>query len=134
MNGRVGGVVLAAGRSERMGQSKLYLPLNVRPLLLYSLERFDRSPLVGELVVVVKGSEERRLWEEILERYRFQKQIEVAVGGRERQDSALAGVRALTESIELVLIHDGARPLFSEELLRRLIEAGYTDARMIVIE
>ncbi|MFQ6034213.1 MAG: 2-C-methyl-D-erythritol 4-phosphate cytidylyltransferase [Candidatus Bipolaricaulia bacterium] len=121
---RVGAVVLAAGRSERMGWSKPYLPLNGKPVLLHSLERFDRSPLIDELVIVVREGEEGRLREEVLDRYRFRKEIKVVIGGRERQDSALAGVRALSARLDLVLIHDGARPFFSDGLLENLIEAA----------
>jgi 2-C-methyl-D-erythritol 4-phosphate cytidylyltransferase len=121
---RVGAVILAAGRSERMGRSKPYLLIDGRPILLYSLERFDRSPLVEELVVAVREGEEERFHEEILGRYRFRKPIKTVVGGKERQDSALAGIRALSESLDLALVHDGARPFFSEDLLKRLIEAA----------
>ncbi|HIC95493.1 TPA: 2-C-methyl-D-erythritol 4-phosphate cytidylyltransferase [Candidatus Bipolaricaulota bacterium] len=120
----VGAVVLAAGKSSRMGQSKPYLPLNGRPVLLFSLERFDRSPLVEELVVAVREEEAERFQEGILARRHFQKPIKTVIGGEERQDSALAAVRALSEGIELVLVHDGARPFFSDELLERLVEAA----------
>jgi len=104
-----------------MGQSKPYLLLDGRPILLHSLERFDRSSLVDELVVVVRGGEEGRFNPGY---YHFQKPVKVAIGGRERQDSALAGVRVLSEQLDLVLIHDGARPFFSNNLLERLIEAA----------
>jgi 2-C-methyl-D-erythritol 4-phosphate cytidylyltransferase len=121
---KVGAVVLAAGRSERMGQNKLYLPLNGQPLLLHSLERFDHSSLVQELVVVLHGAETERFTEEISGCYRFQKEFKIAPGGRERQDSALAGVRALSRSTDLALVHDGARPFFSDNLLAKLVEAA----------
>ena len=121
---RIGAVVLAAGKSTRMGESKPYLLLEEQPILLYSLERLDRSPLVDELVVVVRAGEEERFHEEILGRHRFEKPVKVVTGGPERQDSALAGVRALPESTDLVLVHDGARPFFSAELLERIVEAA----------
>jgi 2-C-methyl-D-erythritol 4-phosphate cytidylyltransferase len=124
MRARVGAVVLAAGESRRMGQSKPFLPLDGKPLLLHSLERLARSPLVEELVVVIRAGEEERLEREVLARYPLGREVRVALGGQERQDSALAGVRALSEGLELVLVHDGARPFFSEELLERLIEAA----------
>jgi len=120
----IGAVVLAAGKSRRMGESKPYLPLGGRPILLHSLERLDRSPLIDELVVVVRAGEEGRFHEEILGRYRFRKPIKTTVGGEERQDSALAGIRALSESLDLALVHDGARPFFSAGLLAELVEAA----------
>jgi len=121
---RVGAVVLAAGQSMRMGRSKPYLLLAGKPTLLHSLERFDRSPSVEELVVVVRAGEEERFQEEILGHHRFQRPLKTVIGGQERQDSALAGVRALSEQLDLVLVHDGARPFFSNNLLERLIEAA----------
>lgn len=124
MRPRVGAVVLAAGASRRIGQSKPFLSLAGKPLILHSLERLARSQLVEELVVVIREDERERLEREVLARYPLPREVKVALGGRERQDSALAGVRALAEGTELVLVHDGARPFFSEELLERLIEAA----------
>lgn len=120
----VAAIVLAAGRSERMGRSKLYLSLQGRPLLLHSLERFDRSPLIDEMAVVINGAEVERFEKEILGRYQFQKELRIAIGGPKRQDSARAGMRVLSPSIDLVIVHDGARPFFSESLLEKLIEGA----------
>lgn len=126
MRPRVGAVILAAGESRRLGQSKPFLQLDGKPLLLHSLERLARSPLVEELVVVVREAEEERFKREVLAlvRYRQSRELKLAYGGRERQDSALAGVRALPESLDLVLIHDGARPFFSDNLLTKLVQAA----------
>ncbi len=123
---RVGAVVLAAGESRRMGQSKPFLKLAEKPILLYSLERLARFPPVSELVVVIREGEEERLEREVLARYPLplSRELKLAYGGPQRQDSALAGVRALSEGIELVLVHDGARPFFSDELLAKLVAAA----------
>ncbi|MGQ9477700.1 MAG: 2-C-methyl-D-erythritol 4-phosphate cytidylyltransferase [Candidatus Bipolaricaulia bacterium] len=121
---RVGAVVLAAGEGRRMGQSKPFLQLDGKPILLYSLERLARFPPVSELVVVVREGERERLEREVLACHPFCREVKVTYGGRERQDSALAGVRALSGRIELALVHDGARPFFSEELLNRLVQAA----------
>jgi len=120
----IGAIILAAGRGQRLGavKNKPYLEINGKPTLCYSLEKFDRCKLIDEIVVVVNEDDLRLFQEEILDRYNFNKEIKVALGGEHRQDSAHAGVRAL--EAEIILIHDGARPFFSLRLVERLIEAA----------
>lgn len=125
----LGVVVLAAGRGRRMGTStpKPYLPLYGRPILVYSLEKFSRSPLVSEIVLVIHP-DDRRLLREILAEHPY-RGIKVVVGGERRQDSALAGVRAIRS--EWVAVHDVVRPLFSLELLGRVFEAACSNRAAI---
>jgi len=119
----LGVVVLAAGRGRRMETSipKPYLPLRGKPILVYSLEKFSRSPLVSEVVVVIHPDDRKLLQAEILDEYPYSG-IKVVIGGERRQDSALAGVRAVRS--EWVAVHDGARPLFSLGLFERVFEAA----------
>ena len=128
-------VVLAAGRGERFGArargNKLYAKLAGRPILAYSLARLARSPLIDRLVVVIRPEERGLLEREVLGPLDLdlgdEAEVKVVPGGEERQDSAHAGVEALADEEqepELVLVHDGARPFFSERLLERLIEAA----------
>jgi len=115
---RVGGVILAAGRGERMGAhlNKAWLPLGDRPLLLHSILVFEAAPLV-DAYVVVAPPEEMAFCRVLLEPYNLKKLAAVVPGGAARQESAAAGVRALPEDCGLVAIHDAARPLLSAELL-----------------
>lgn len=129
----VAAVVLAAGRGERFGgggSSKLYVKLAGRPILAYSLAQLTCSPLIDRVVVVIRPEERERLEREVLKPLELSEaeaeaKVKVVPGGEERQDSTRAGIEALADrEPELVCVHDGARPFFSEGLLERLIEAA----------
>jgi 2-C-methyl-D-erythritol 4-phosphate cytidylyltransferase len=128
MTERVGAVILAAGSGRRMVAkvNKPYLPLGGKPLLYYSFKRFSENPAIDELVAVVREEDRKRLQSDLLDAYRFRLSIRVAIGGPERQDSALAGLEALSKKTDLVLVHDGVRPFFSQELIDCLIDAART--------
>ncbi len=121
---RVAAVVLAAGSGQRMGATlnKPYLTLGGKPLLYYSLQRLAELSAVQELVLVIRPADQERCQDDILRPYSFRLPIEVALGGTLRQDSTLAGLAALSEPPDLVLVHDGVRPFFSLQLAERLIE------------
>ncbi len=123
MGAVISAILLAAGRGTRLGASppKAYLPLRGRPILLYSLEAFSRCPLISELVVVIHPDDTERA-RHVLKV--FEKPVRVVYGGAQRQDSALAGVRAA--SGDFVLVHDAARPLVSLGLIERVIAAMKT--------
>lgn len=125
---RTAAVVLAAGQGKRMqsGVSKQYLLLKERPVIWYSLEAFEKSP-VDEVILVTGKEETDWVREHIVDRYGFKKVRAVVAGGAERYHSVCRGLSALDgqdQRPDLVLIHDGARPLISEEVIRRTIEAA----------
>lgn len=117
-------LVAAAGRGRRLGlgYNKVFLPLKGRPLLSYSLEVLERSPLVQAVIVVTTPEDVDRCWEIIGPRYA--KGIRVVEGGEERQDSVSNGLKALPPETELVAIHDAARPLLTGELLAKVVKAA----------
>jgi 2-C-methyl-D-erythritol 4-phosphate cytidylyltransferase len=118
-------VVPAAGRGARFGGAvpKQYLPLGGRPLIQHTLERLAAHPRVTGLMVVLAAKDP--LWPK-LDSVNG-KPVRTAVGGSERGDSVLAGLRALPDSVgegDFVLVHDAARPCVRYEDLGRLITAG----------
>lgn len=125
-DGDVGVVLLAAGRGLRMGADtpKAYLPLNDKPILQYSLETFDASSLVGEVVLVIHPEDQRRLDRELLDAYQPRCRLKIIYGGRHRQDSTQAGVRAVRSP--WVAVHDAGRPFVSDALFVSVAEAAET--------
>lgn len=116
-------VIAAAGTGSRMGGkvNKQYMLLNRRPILTYSLDTFEQSSLVDEIVVVAKPEEIDYCRKEIVKKYQYRKVSKVVAGGRERQDSVWAGLQELhSNGTDYVAVHDGARPLFSSDLLQAL--------------
>lgn len=122
-NNRIGAVVLAGGRGSRMKSEvqKQYMLLCGRPLITYALDAFENSP-VDEMVLVVGRGEEDHV-RQMLSAYSYTKLTAVVAGGKERYHSVYEGLKALTDC-GYVLIHDGARPLITEDVIERAIEGA----------
>lgn len=121
---RTGAVVLAGGQGKRMHSKvqKQYLMLGGRPLITYALEAFENSG-IDEVVLVTGAGEEEYARTEIVETYGFLKVKAVVAGGAERYHSVYEGLKALKDC-GCVLIHDGARPLVTEEIIMRAVEGA----------
>jgi len=119
-------IVPAAGSGNRMGRelSKQYLALGGMPLLVHTLNVFERCPLVDALLVVVPPSDVEAVRTEMLPRWSLKKLAGVIPGGKERQDSVRAGIEALERETELVVIHDAVRPFITVELIENCIRAA----------
>ena len=122
------GIVLAGGKGTRMQSDlpKQYMRLDGKPMLYYSLCAFEESEVESVVLVTAEGEEDycRR---ELVERYGFTKVAAVTAGGAERYVSVWNGLRCLKQPAdrrtpEYVLIHDGARPLVTAELINRLLK------------
>lgn len=115
-------IVLAAGSGKRMHSNiqKQFLQINGKPLLYYTLKAFQRSR-IDEIVLVTGADSVTYCREEIVNRYGFTKVSAVVAGGSERYHSVYQGLLAAAGS-EYVLIHDGARPMVSPELINELME------------
>ena len=113
---KFGAVLLAAGNSTRMGgsRSKVLEELGGRPALCRSLEVLDRCPLIGEICLVCREQDRGDM---LPLTSGLATPVRVVPGGAQRQDSVERGVEALTGPWEYVAIHDGARPLVTEEVL-----------------
>ncbi|XEC97768.1 2-C-methyl-D-erythritol 4-phosphate cytidylyltransferase [Paenibacillus tarimensis] len=118
-----GAVIVAAGRGTRMGtkESKQYLLLRGKPILVHTLEKFEAIEEVTQVALVVGEQDVARCESWIME-YGLSKVKAVVAGGKERQDSVYRGLRALHN--EWVLVHDGVRPLVTAEAVRRCCNAA----------
>lgn len=125
---RTAAVVLAAGQGKRMQSAvaKQFLLLNGEPVVCHALRAFEESDV--EAVVLVTGADEIDYCrKEIVEKYGFKKVIDVTAGGKERYHSVYEGLCALEGILAedgIVLIHDGARPMVTGEIIHRTIEAA----------
>ena len=117
---RTAAVIVSAGLGRRFGAAKHEALLAGRPVLEWSLEAFRSAPEVGGIVLVLRDASGG----EALRR-RFPQIVSVVPGGPERQDSVRSGFKELDrEDWDLVLVHDGVRPLVGPELIRRVITAA----------
>lgn len=116
-------VVAAAGRSTRMGEGvdKQLLLLAGRPVLVYSLAVLEECTAVVEYVVVAQPEETEKIYRLAREEWGCRKLAAVVPGGETRQESVFKGLCALPGDTQLVVVHDGARPFVSVELVNRVI-------------
>ena len=119
---KVGAVIVAAGESRRMGGiDKVLAPLAGKPALVRVLDAFNGCDKINQIVVVVSENNLERCRQLIAEK-NWSKPIEVCAGGSRRQDSVAAGLKKL--DCQWVVIHDGARPLVTKELIEGGLEAA----------
>jgi len=112
-------IIVAAGRGKRMGTSinKQFLIINNKPILYYSLNTFSKCDLIDGIILVCAEDEIEYCKKEIVEKYKIDKVLKIVAGGEERQDSVYNGLKAIKDC-EIVLIHDGARPFVTEEIIK----------------
>ena len=117
-----GAVIVAAGSASRMGGiDKVMAPLAGKPMIVHTVEKFQQCELIREIVIVTRADlvdEIRLLCGE------FDKVQAVVTGGSSRQRSVDAGLQALSGSVKLVAVHDGARPLVSLEVIEKTVHAA----------
>ena len=118
-----GVVIVAAGTGSRMkmGINKQFIKLEGKEIIAYTIEKFYNNSNIEDIVVVVKEDESEFFKKEILDKYNF-KNIKIAYGGKERQDSVYNGLKLLDKKCDVVLIHDGARPFVSDKIIYNCIE------------
>lgn len=121
---KITAIVLAAGAGKRMNSAvhKQYMQLEGKPLLYYALKAFEASA-VTDIVLVVGAGEISYCKETIVDQYGIKKVSRIVTGGKERYHSVYEGLKA-ADGAQYVLIHDGARPFVTEEIIKNSIDAA----------
>lgn len=122
-------IVVAAGSSSRMqGTNKQLLELAGIPVIVRTLRAFEECEWVGNIILVVKADDLFKM-QLLCENNNISKVTDVVCGGATRQESVLNGFKMLPKNAEKVLIHDGARPFVTGDIIRNVIKAlGRFDA------
>lgn len=122
----VGAVIVGAGEGTRFGPNgrKQFAKVNGKPLIAYTIEPFEKSEVVDNIVLVVPRESTEWVREEIVEPLGFKKVQSVVPGGDSRQQSVLNGLKALSSETERVIIHDAVRPLVAEPIIKRVVDAS----------
>jgi len=126
-------IVPSAGGGTRLAGNlpKQYLPLAGIPLLTRTLQALQASGRVDSLILVVPPGHEARCRTELLEPFGLHADA-VVPGGADRQASVLAGLSRIPEGTDLVLVHDGARPFVTGELIRAAVSAAAAAGAAVV--
>ncbi len=126
---RTAAIVVAAGAGKRFGEPKQFAYLRGKPVLEWTLERFEAHPEVDAIALVLPDENDLKHY-----RMRYQKIVDIVRGGARRQDSVWQGFRLLDAAApEVVLVHDGARPLVAAELIGRVIAAARADGAAVPV-
>ena len=125
-------IVLAAGKGQRLKSrvSKPLVKVGGKPLLAYSLKAFAQNSRVHEIIVVVNQSNARAV-SAMLKDFRPAKIKKIILGGKRRQDSVSNGLKALDAKAELVIIHDGARPFITKEMIDSIMREAFESGAAI---
>ncbi|MGR4027110.1 2-C-methyl-D-erythritol 4-phosphate cytidylyltransferase, partial [Bacillus sp. ZZQ-131] len=111
-------IIPAAGQGKRMGagKNKLFLLINEVPIIVHTLRAFERDKECKSIVMAI-NEEERPYFEELMQKYPIEKQVQFIQGGAERQDSVYNAIQHASD-VEYVLVHDGARPFVTNKVIQ----------------
>lgn len=128
-----GVVIVAAGTGSRMKKdiNKQFIKLKNKEIVAHTIDKFYNSENIDDIVVVIREDEEEYFNKNIKEKYGFTN-IKVAHGGNERQDSVFNGIKMLKKECEVVLIHDGARPFVTDDIIKRSINKANEHNAIVV--
>lgn len=117
-------IIPAAGMGSRMKMSKnkLYINLDGKPVLYYTLKRFINNSFIDEVLVVLQDGETEHFKSSILNLLGSKKsKINTVIGGKTRKESVFNGLKAAPKKTDFIIIHDGARPLVTDEIINSVI-------------
>jgi len=119
-------VIVSAGKGHRFmeGKKKQFYFLGEKPILAHTLDKFEASPLIRSILLVVGQEDMNYCLKEIIEKYRYQKISQVVPGGKRRQESVKNGIDSLPKDVEIVVIHDGVRPFVTKEMIEESIRSA----------
>jgi len=131
---RIVALIAAAGLGKRMNAkiSKPFIPIFGKPILAYTVEKFEQCKFIEKIYLIVNQEERDLCSKDIILKYNFSKVQELIAGGETRQDSVYNGLKILNSDTDIVVIHDGARPLVEETLIQDSIKAAQKYGAAIV--
>lgn len=116
-------IIAAGGQGKRIAGNlpKQFLMLKDKPILAYTVEKFERCELIDEIILVVPEDYLAYCSQAIVDKYGFKKVRKVTCGGKERQDSVYLGLKACPNTTSIVVVHNGVRPLISVDKISESI-------------
>lgn len=122
MESKVGAIIVSAGSSSRMGKDKIFINLSGKPVLAWSVGIFQNNDLINKIVIVLNKNNIVS-GKELVAEQKWNKVTDVCEGGERRQDSVKIGLNLLNDC-DWILIHDGARPFLTDDMIRSGLEAA----------
>ncbi len=120
----VSAVIVSAGNSTRMGGiNKQFLELDGAPVIANTITAFQRSLIIDEIIIVTRECDIEEV-SKLVDKYEFTKVTNIVAGGETRQLSVYNGVVSTSNIADLVVIHDGARPLVSDRIIAETVKSA----------
>jgi 2-C-methyl-D-erythritol 4-phosphate cytidylyltransferase len=113
-------IIVAAGASERMGFDKVFAPIGGKAVIAYTIEAFERTPCVDEIILVGRSDSLPEFRKLLLAKTKVSN---IVPGGVERHDSVRAGLGQLNSKSDFVAVHDAARPMITPEKIERVFQS-----------
>ena len=125
-------VIVAAGKSERMGggADKAFLNLGSRPVVAWSLLAFEKNADIDSIILVVR-KDQLTAAKAVARMFGISKLSKIVPGGARRQDSVQAGLKEADSDTRIVVVHDGARPCVSQEVISDVIKSARRGAASV---
>ncbi len=117
---KVTAVIAAGGEGKRMGGQKQFVEISGVPMLELTLGAFNDCDAIEDIILVVPRPDMARA-KMLVDQHGFKKVIEIVASGPHRQQSVMHGLAAVKDDSDRVLIHDGARPLVTNELIKMVV-------------
>lgn len=124
-------IITAGGAGKRFDGKegnkllKQFIPLSGKPILSYSIQSFESSELITEIIIVVPENQVEYTQAEIVDKFNFKKVLSVVSGGGERQDSVEKGIQSVTSNPDIIVVHDGVRPFATLEVIEEVIKEAW---------
>ena len=125
-------IIVAAGKSERMGggTDKAFLSLGPKPVVAWSLLAYEKNVDIDRIVLVVR-KDQLTAAKAVAKMFGISKLSKIVPGGARRQDSVQAGMKELDSDTRIVVVHDGARPCVSQEVISEVIKTARRGAAAV---
>ena len=122
---KVTAIIAAGGSGKRLGlkTAKPFIKIAGKPLLIYSLDIFEKSNLINGIVLVVAKDSLNKTKKLVLKK-RYKKINKIVTGGSTRSRSVYNGLCAINNNTSIVMVHDVARPFLSKDIIKRCIETA----------
>ncbi len=122
---KVSVIIAAAGNATRMGGiNKQYIEIGGMSVLARSAKAFERNAYTDEIIIAVRAGDEENCAQNIVEQYNLRKVKQIVTGGEKRVYSVLNALKAISQDVGIVLVHDGVRPFVTQRLIHDIIVAA----------
>jgi len=124
---KISAIVVSAGIGKRFGSpDKVFFEIYGKPLFIWAIEPFDSYEKIDDIWLVIRKEALKKV-KAFLDKFNIKKVREIIEGGKERQDSVYNALMSLPSETDIVLIHDAARPMVSQDVIKRVVETMSVD-------